>query len=62
MNNIALGKTIIDRHTGKTIKKEIIQSVEMTLEEICLPILLISKNEVLSQTGEKMMQHMFKLD
>lgn len=55
----AIGKTTINRHTGKVIEKKIVRDVEMTLEDLALPLLMISKNEVLKDISEKMMQRMF---
>lgn len=55
----AIGKTTINRHTGKVIEKKIIREIEMTAEELVLPLLMISKNEVLKDVSEKMMQQMF---
>lgn len=57
----AIGKTTINRHTGKVIEKKIIREVEMTTEELILPLLMISKNEVLKDISEKMMQRMFDM-
>ncbi|MEA4805055.1 hypothetical protein [Acetobacterium wieringae] len=55
----AIGKTTINRHTGKVIEKKIVRDVDMTLEDLTLPLLMISKNEVLKDISEKMMQRMF---
>ena len=55
----AIGKTTINRHTGKVIEKKIVRDVDMTIEDIALPLLMISKNEVLKEISEKMMQRMF---
>lgn len=55
----AIGKTTINRHTGKVIEKKIVRDVDMTLEDLALPLLMISKNEVLKDISEKMMQRMF---
>lgn len=55
----AIGITTINRHTGKVIEKKIVRDTEMTMEELVLPLLMISKNEVLKDVSEKMTQRMF---
>lgn len=55
----AIGKTTINRHTGKVLEKKIVRDTEMTMEELMLPLLIISKNDVLKDVSEKMTQRMF---